>query len=241
MGDMYPNEGDNNQNSTGRQNDQPQPDQSQQSNPYQQGDPNQQSNLYQQGDPNQQSNPYQQGNPNQQGNLDQQNNPYQQANTGQGQPQYQQPQYNGQSQYQQYDPNQYQQADPNQQYQYGQGPYQQNPYQQYSQYQQPRKADNGMAIASLICGIVAVAIACCGWFITLPVSIVGLVLGILSIRRKTGGRTMAIIGIILCSFGILLGILGLISTIALLSDGNGILNNFFDEFYNELDLQDYYY
>lgn len=151
-------------------------------------------------------------------NQNQQGNPYQQPQYNQ--PQYQQPQYGGQSGYQQN----------NGQYQQNNGQYQQNPYQQYSQYPQPQKKDNAMAIAALICGIVGVVLGCCAWYITLPVSIVGLVLGILCLNKKKDGRTMAIIGIVLCAFGILIGILGIIGTVAILNGGESYLNDFYGDF-----------
>lgn len=115
------------------------------------------------------------------------------------QPLYQQPQYNGQSQYQQSQG----QQNPYQQNQYQQNSYQQNQYQQaYTQYQQPyQKQNNSMAIASLVCGIIGILLSCC--LVGILASIPGLILGILSLKNKTGDRTMAIIGIVLSSIGII--------------------------------------
>jgi hypothetical protein len=184
------------------------------------------------GQPNSQNNDQQNQQPGYDQNQNQQSNPYQQPGYNQPQnqqAQYQQPQYGGQSQYQQND----QQS---QQNGYQQNPYQQNPYQQYSQYPQPQKKDNGMAIASLICGIVSVVLGCCVWYITLPVSIVGLVLGILVLNKKKDGRTMAIVGIVLCAFGILIGILGIIGTVAIINGGDSFMN----DFYGDFNWEDYY-
>lgn len=93
-----------------------------------------------------------------------------------------------------------------------------------------------MAIASLVCGIVSVVLGCCAWYITLPVAIVGLVLGILCLNKKKDGRTMAIIGIILSAFGVLIGILGIIGTVAILNGGDSYLN----DFYSDFNLEEYY-
>lgn len=106
------------------------------------------------------------------------------------QPQYQQPQQNpNQSQYQQ---SQYQQPQQN----YNQPQYQQ-PQQNYSQpqYQQPQQPQQGkgMAIASMVLGIVALVIFCI-WYISVPCAIVGLVLGILHNNKgqKSGMATAGI-------------------------------------------------
>lgn len=135
-------------------------------------------------------------------------------------PQYQEPQYqstgnsNQQSQYQQYDS--------------GQGQYQQ--YSQYQQYQQPNKK-KGLAIASLVCGIVSLVINCCLWYVSLPVSIVGIILGIISIKNKEDAKPMAIVGIVLCSLAVLLAIILLISCIAI-AGNEDFMNSFYREFYN---------
>jgi hypothetical protein len=60
---------------------------------------------------------------------------------------------------------------------------------------QPQSANNGMAVASLILGIVSI---CFFWeisFVTIPASIIGLVLGIISRQRQKDGVGLA--GIIL--------------------------------------------
>ncbi len=109
---------------------------------------------------------------------------YNQINNDQYQcPQYIQPQYKGQSQYQQ----------------------------PYNQYQMPSQPNYGMAVASMICGIVSIIFNCCLWYISLPAAIVSFILGILSIKNKYGGKGMAIAGIVLSSivlFAFVLFIIG---------------------------------
>lgn len=60
-----------------------------------------------------------------------------------------------------------------------------------------------MAIMSLVLGIFSI-VCCC--FVVPPATcaIIGLILGIIAIKTNKGGKTVAIIGIILCSIGIAL-------------------------------------
>ena len=153
---------------------------------------------------------------------------YQQSN---GQPNYQQPQQeqqpNGQN-FQQQNPNGYQQ--------YNQNPYQTNQYQygQYQQYQTPvQPQSNGMAVGALICGILGILLSCCLWYISIPLSIVGLVLGILVLKKKKGGKSLAIIGIVLCAISILIGIFVAIVVIAVFT--NPEFSSMYDEILREFE------
>lgn len=91
-----------------------------------------------------------------------------------------------------------------------------------------------MAIGSLVCGIVSVVL-CCAWYLALPISIVGIVLGIMTIKNNKDGRTMAIIGIILGGLGVIIGILGIIGCTIMANDKtiwqdfyNGDFSSFYD-------------
>lgn len=107
------------------------------------------------------------------------------------QPQYDQ-QYAQQQQYQQYDYNQPQQYS--------------DPYfnQQYPAYHEINNGRKGMGIASMVLGIFSVVL-CCLWFVAPITSVVGLILGIISLKKEDAGKGMAIAGIILSSIGVLLG------------------------------------
>ncbi len=145
------------------------------------------------------------------------------------QPNYQQPQQeqqpNGQN-YQQNNPNGYQQ--------YNQNPYQNNQYGQYQQYQTPvQPQSNGMAVGALICGILGILLSCCLWYVSIPLSIVGLVLGILVMKNKKGGKPLAIIGIVLCSISILIGIFAAIMVIAVFT--NPEFSSMYDEILREFE------
>mgnify|MGYP002715331137 CR=1 FL=1 len=63
----------------------------------------------------------------------------------------------------------------------------------------------GLAIASMVCGILSL-LCCCIWYIGGILAIVGLVLGIISIRKGTEGRGMAMAGIITSVLGLVIGI-----------------------------------
>jgi hypothetical protein len=156
----------------------------------------------------------------------------QQQNNQQGYPQSNQGQYGQQnySQNQQYNQNPYGYN------QYNQNPYGQNQY----QYQEP-KGSNAMAVASLICGIVGLLMSCC-WFISLPLSITSVVLGIIVLKKKKEGRTLAIIGIILGAATILLCILLVVFSAYMYSSNSGFMNyykDFYNEIYNDVDTSIY--
>ncbi len=153
-------------------------------------------------------------NPNENNNQPNNLDPNQQSGQPNNQPPQQDQPQNGQN-YQQYNPN------PNGYQQYNQNPYQNNQYQygQYQQYQTPvQPQSNGMAVGSLICGILGILLSCCLWYIAIPLAIAGLVLGILVIKNKKGGKNLAIVGIVLSAISIIIGIFAAIMVIAVLTN-----------------------
>lgn len=68
-------------------------------------------------------------------------------------------------------------------------------------YQKPMQENNGMSIASMVLGIIGF-IAWCLPVAGFPVTIIGIVLGVIGMKK--GGRGMAIAGIIMCSITLLL-------------------------------------
>lgn len=124
------------------------------------------------------------------------------------------------------------QNNPSQNNQYQNNPYQNNPY-QYQQYQTPTQPQsNGMAVGALICGIIGFILSCCLWYIAIPLSIAGLVLGILVLKNKKGGKTLAIIGIILCAITIIIGVFAAIMLIAVAS--NPEFGNLYQNMLNDI-------
>ena len=93
---------------------------------------------------------------------------------------------------------QYQQIPPQAPYQYD-----------YYQEQNTPKGGNGMAIAAMIFGIASVVL-CCTVFLSIPCSIVAIILSIICISKKKNGKAMAIAGLV-C------GIIGLLATIGIIA------------------------
>ena len=88
--------------------------------------------------------------------------------------------------------------------------YKPDPYYEYGIGPEPKRPRGriggpaGMSIASMCCGIGSLMLIFCGYGI--PLSIVALVLGIISLNRKqntTGGKAMSIVGISLASVSII--------------------------------------
>lgn len=170
-------------------------------------------------------------------------------------PQYQPPQYDGSSSYQQPTYGQsYQQSQqsyqsqpyqaPDYQSQSYQQPYQSQPYQapQYSaqpyqaspyDMQDQPKRSSGLAIASMVCGILSVVI-CCGMWISWILSVVAIILGAVSLSKRQGGRGMAIAGIITAVFGLLLSIGFFIFAYAVGQAGNSF-DSSYSYYYNYYD------
>lgn len=56
----------------------------------------------------------------------------------------------------------------------------------------------GLAIASMVLGIVALVLSCCIPYVTFVCALVGVILGGVSLAKKKGGKGMAIAGLV-CS------------------------------------------
>lgn len=75
---------------------------------------------------------------------------------------------------------------------------------------------NGMAIASMVLGIISIVFNCCFAWVSFPCSIISLILGGISLSKKQGGKGMAIAGIVL-------SILSLIGAIVVIAMGGALL------------------
>lgn len=79
-----------------------------------------------------------------------------------------------------------------------------------SEIRQMAKGGNiGLAIASMVCGIVSI-VCCCMWLFSLMLAIAAIVLGIIALNKKYDGKGMAIAGIITGGIGFLLSLFWLI-------------------------------
>lgn len=103
-----------------------------------------------------------------------------------------------------------------------QPPYQQPPFQQPPmQYPSPNTPPaNGMGIASLVLGIIAI-VSFCWWFVSIPCGIIGLILG--GVAKSKGNKSgVTTAGIVLNIIGLVLAVIFLI----LLLIGINFLQNY---------------
>lgn len=70
---------------------------------------------------------------------------------------------------------------------------------------QENKKASGLAIASMVCGIVSIVL-CCIWYISIILAIVAVVLGVINNVKGLGGKGMAIAGIVTGAIGIILAV-----------------------------------
>lgn len=92
---------------------------------------------------------------------------------------------------------------------------------------QPSSSNNGLAIASLVCGIVAIALTCC--YIGIVSAVAGLITGIISLAKKQGGTGMAIAGVILSGLSFIICVIMIFVLLAFTDSGFGY--DYFNDFY----------
>lgn len=94
--------------------------------------------------------------------------------------------------------------------------YQQNQsFQQGMNYNPKDGGEDGMAVASMVCGICALLMMCCVPYFTLVMAILGLVFGILSLKKKPGNG-MALTGVITSGISLAFSTIGLLMGLSLL-------------------------
>ena len=76
-----------------------------------------------------------------------------------------------------------------------------------------KKAD-GLAIASLVCGIIAVVMICCCTYLGVILGIIAIVLGVMSKDEYGNKSTMAKVGVVLGILGAVLSLLWIILAFA---------------------------
>lgn len=115
--------------------------------------------------------------------------------------------------------------------QYAQPQQYSDPYSsQYTPYNANPSDKKGMAIASMILGIVSVCI-CCFWYIAIFTAIIGLVLGIVSMKKNEGGRGMAIAGIITSIVAIAAIIFVIIYVFVILGTASSSIYDYYNYYY----------
>lgn len=78
----------------------------------------------------------------------------------------------------------------------------------------------GLAIASMVLGIVSIIMLCCTYWISIPCAIVGLVLGIVN-NKKNGKNGMATAGIVCSIISIVLAVLLIVFAMAIVGAVGG--------------------
>lgn len=81
----------------------------------------------------------------------------------------------------------------------------------------PQQGGKGLAIASMVLGIIAVVLFCFA-YVSIPCGIIAIILGGISIATKKPGKGMAVAGLV-C------GLLGIIIYVILLAIGASILSS----------------
>ena len=79
-----------------------------------------------------------------------------------------------------------------------------------SMYQEPQNNESkGLAIASMVLGIVSLVLSCVLWYVSIPAAIVGIVLGVMH-NKKNGKCGMSIAGIVCSIISLVLIVLVLV-------------------------------
>lgn len=83
--------------------------------------------------------------------------------------------------------------------------------------QTTKTPSSGLAIASMVCGIISLTVSCCIPYLPFALSLLAVVFGSVSLGKHMGGKGMAIAGLV-C------GIIGLVSAVIILVGGASLLN-----------------
>ena len=89
----------------------------------------------------------------------------------------------------------------------------QNPYQNQGGYVQPpygvpqNEGSAGMAVASMVLGLLAIILSCCLYPVAFLLALIGLILGAVAIKKDTPGKGMAIAGLVLSLISIAIAVL----------------------------------
>lgn len=80
------------------------------------------------------------------------------------------------------------------------------------------KKSAGLAIASMVLGIVALVLSCCVPYLPIVLALLAVILGGVSLAKKMGGKGMAIAGLV-C------GIIGLVPAVVVVVSGAALVSS----------------
>lgn len=75
----------------------------------------------------------------------------------------------------------------------------------------------GFGIASMVLGIVALALSCCLYFVSIPCAIISVILAGVSISGKKDGKGMAIAGLVCSIVSLVPAVIAIVSGASLIS------------------------
>lgn len=78
----------------------------------------------------------------------------------------------------------------------------------------------GLAVASMVLGIISLLLGCCFWYITIPAAIIAVILAAVSMSKKMGGKGMAITGLVTSIISLIPAAIVAISGTSLLALGS---------------------
>lgn len=99
-----------------------------------------------------------------------------------------------------------------------------NPYDNYSQEPQSNESGKGMAITSMVLGIIALVICLC-FILSIPLGIVSIILAIIVLVKKKNGKSFAIAGIVTSAISIIASVVVLASAMPFVQFGMELSSN----------------
>ncbi len=84
------------------------------------------------------------------------------------------------------------------------------------------KKSVGLAVASMVLGIVSLLFGCCFWYVTIPAAVIAVILAAISISKHMGGKGMAISGLVT-------GIISLVPAIIIMITGSSLMTMVSDD------------
>lgn len=82
------------------------------------------------------------------------------------------------------------------------------------------KKSIGLAVTSMILGIISLLFGCCFWYITIPAAILAVILASVSLSKKMGGTGMAIAGLVTSIISLVPAIIIMITGTSIMAFGN---------------------